>query len=304
MDFTSAAFRTLLMTLQDNGFSFCTVKNAFAKKQDKTWRYVILRHDVDKKPENSLLTAKIESALGIKGTYYFRILPCSYDKKIIREIEFMGHEIAYHYEDLNLALQKGKSKREKTKKKSDGEISNVDIELLSVAYESFRNNLAKLREIAHIDTICMHGSPMGRIDNRILWKYYDYRDLGIIAEPYFDFEFDRMLYLTDTGRCWNGKSISIRDRGQIKNPFIFSGWKVHPIAGSLINMTETSVAFQTRFNFSSTYNIISFLNQKEMPEMMITLHPQRWVDSVLPWIGEFVGQNFKNGIKYFMSKQI
>jgi len=46
----------------------------------------------------------------------------------------------------------------------------------------------------------MHGIPLSKFDNRLLWAKYDYRDFGIIAEPYFDIDFDEVLYLTDTGK--------------------------------------------------------------------------------------------------------
>ncbi len=49
-------------------------------------------------------------------------------------------------------------------------------------------------------------------DNRDLWKRYDYRDFGIIAEPYFDLDFDEVFYLTDTGRRWDGHKVSVRDK--------------------------------------------------------------------------------------------
>ncbi len=58
----------------------------------------------------------------------------------------------------------------------------------------------------------MHGSPLSKWDNRDLWKKYDYRDFGIIAEPYFDLDFDEVFYLTDTGRRWDGSSVSVRDK--------------------------------------------------------------------------------------------
>ena len=45
-----------------------------------------------------------------------------------------------------------------------------------------------------------------------MWKKYDYRELGIIAEPYFDLDFSKVLYLTDTGRRWDGEGVSIRDK--------------------------------------------------------------------------------------------
>ena len=58
----------------------------------------------------------------------------------------------------------------------------------------------------------MHGSPLSKWDNRDLWKRYDYRDFGIIAEPYFDVDFNEVLYLTDTGRRWNNSKASVRDK--------------------------------------------------------------------------------------------
>ncbi|HBQ81446.1 MAG TPA: hypothetical protein DD745_00995 [Bacteroidales bacterium] len=45
-----------------------------------------------------------------------------------------------------------------------------------------------------------------------MWKYYDYRDFGITGEPYFDVDFDKVFYLTDTGRRWDGDSFNIRDK--------------------------------------------------------------------------------------------
>jgi hypothetical protein len=45
-----------------------------------------------------------------------------------------------------------------------------------------------------------------------LWKRYDYRELGIIGEPYLDVDFDEVFYLTDTGRRWDGEAVSVRDK--------------------------------------------------------------------------------------------
>jgi hypothetical protein len=58
----------------------------------------------------------------------------------------------------------------------------------------------------------MHGSPLSRWDSRLLWSRYDYREFGIIGEPYFDVDFDEVLYLTDTGRRWDGERFSVRDK--------------------------------------------------------------------------------------------
>ncbi len=53
---------------------------------------------------------------------------------------------------------------------------------------------------------------MSRINNLDLWKEHDYRDVGIIGEPYQDVDFSKVFYLTDTGRKWNHAGVSIRDR--------------------------------------------------------------------------------------------
>ena len=58
----------------------------------------------------------------------------------------------------------------------------------------------------------MHGSPRSKWDSRDIWQKYDYKKPGIIAEPYFDINFDEVFYLTDTGRRWDGWKVSLRDK--------------------------------------------------------------------------------------------
>ncbi|MBN1932426.1 MAG: hypothetical protein JW786_12550, partial [Desulfobacterales bacterium] len=155
----------------------------------KPEKVVILRHDVDKIPLHSLRTAEMENELGIKGTYYFRVIKNELSGEVINNIAKMGHEIGYHYDDLNDAG--GDSEK---------------------ARDLFQKNLALLRKVAPVNTACMHGSPLSRHDNKDLWKHADYREFGIIGEPYFDIDFTKVLYLTDTGRRWDGDRVSIRDR--------------------------------------------------------------------------------------------
>jgi len=211
-DFTLYTLRQLLATLQEQQYTFMTFSGFLSDPGQKS---VILRHDVDKRKLNSLQTAILEKELGITGTYYFRIVPESFNEDVIKEIFSLGHEIGYHYEDVSLTAERQKIK---VKSRSKVEIPiyreqkleekrhwtqdtrHTEEELVKIAIESFRDNLERLRRIVPVKTICMHGSPMSRWDNRLLWKYYDYRDFGIIGEPYFDVNFEEVLYLTDTGR--------------------------------------------------------------------------------------------------------
>ena len=99
MDFTLKIYKKFLHSLLINDYSFQKLKN-FIQHSNKE-KIVILRHDVDRLPENALVIAKIEKDAGIRASYYFRIVKESYDEDIIRQIAEMRHEIGYHYENLS-----------------------------------------------------------------------------------------------------------------------------------------------------------------------------------------------------------
>jgi hypothetical protein len=321
MDFTLEAFRSLIKVMQDAGYVFLSIGEWLRNGGNASDHKVILRHDVDKKPENALSTAQLEHAAGIKGTYYFRITEESYNERIIKDIGSMGHEIGYHYEDLDLAWRKERGDRplrncpvghfrEETdcgedfiRRKAKGEWNNTDNDLVSAAYESFRKNLAKVREIVHVDTICMHGSPLSRYDSRQMWKYYDYGELSLKTEPYFDISLDNTLYLTDTGRRWDGESVSIRDRTTVVDENYYSDWKRKPVTGSAMQMTQKGYDLQKQFVFRTTNEIIRAVSLNKIPaNILMTIHPQRWSDRYSEWIAEMVFQSIKNQFKYLLKK--
>jgi len=305
-DFTIQTYIKLLFTLQQQGFLFLHFKDFQSTIQNQ--KRIVLRHDVDTHKENSLHFARLQNYFGIVGTYYFRIVPQSFDENIIKEIYSLGHEIGYHYETLDTVWGKRKDKSKRTKA--------IDYDLfIDAAFEEFCRNLEIFRKIVPVTTICMHGSPLSKYDNRAIWGKYDYKKLGIIGEPYFDINFEKMLYLTDTGRSWSGGNVSIRDKGLgIRREGLGRGdkrlgeegykeWKVKPASGSLMNMTSESIDFQNKYNFRSTSGIILAALRRELPDkILMTFHPQRWTDKSLPWMMELVWQNVKNMGKYFLVK--
>ena len=240
MDFTLQKYKELLSALRGYG-------------------EVILRHDVDKKPQNSLAMAQIEQELGWKATYYFRAVPESWDEEIIRKISAMGHEIGYHYESLATC---------------DGD--------LEAAYQDFCLNLERLRALAPVSTICMHGSPTSKWDSRDLWKYYDYQQLGITTEPYLDTDFSEVFYLTDTGRRWDGFKVSVRDKIPVyQEQWMEKGWTYH-----------------------HTDDIINAIDESIFPKkVMINTHPQRWTDNKFQWLSELLLQSVKNEVKRLLIKK-
>jgi len=248
MDFTRSIYKRLIIALQLQGYLFQTFERSV--DSDNAQKTVVLRHDVDRLPANALRMAQIENGMGINATYFFRIVPRAWNPLIIKKIVDLGHEVAYHYEDLTIA--KGKHE---------------------VAIRHFEKQLSRLREYYPSKTICMHGSPLSRWDNRELWEKYDYRDYGITAEPYFDVDYSKVFYITDTGRSWNNDSVSVRD----------------------------TVNSHFDIKIRSTDHMITLINAGEMPDkIMINTHPQRWFNPGHGWAKEFVMQNAKNVIKRFI----
>jgi hypothetical protein len=249
LDFTISKYNELIQALKNNGYEFQTIHDFLTNPSDKS---IVLRHDVDLKPENSLRFARIQHDYGIKGTYYFRAKSYSWKPKIVKEIHDLGHEIGYHYE--NLSSCNGNFER---------------------AILDFQKNLSDFRNLVPITTICMHGSPLSKYDNKDLWDKYSYKNYDIIGEPYFDIEYNNVFYLTDTGRSWDGAKFSIRDKVST-------------------NYTE---------KFSTTDDIIAATSKINFPKQIVfTFHPQRWNDNFNKWFIELISQSIKNSVKKQMKK--
>ena len=254
MDFTLKKYTELLRQLIDSHYRFVTFEFYCTHKAElESERFVILRHDVDLKAENSLATARIENTLGVQASYYFRVVPQSNRPEIIKEMAALGHEIGYHYEDMTIC---------------EGDADK--------AIDHFKKQLTHFRRFYPVQTICMHGAPRSKFDGKDLWKAYDYHDLGIIGEPYFDVDFSKVFYLTDTGRRWDGFRVSVRD----KVPVYQDQW----IAKGLV--------------YHTTDDIIAALKEGTMPDrLMMTTHPQRWTNNLFQWLEELLVQHAKNVVK-------
>lgn len=229
-DFTLKIYEKLLEALIDEGYNFQAFQD-YMQSPDKN--VVILRHDVDSWPINARQMAEIEAGKDVKATYYFRKSPLSFNEKVLSRIMEFGHEIGYHYEDLP-ACNGDKQK----------------------AIRRFKKNLSFYRQYYPVRTIAMHGRPLSKWDGKELWEEYDYRDYGLIGEPYLDIDFEEILYLTDTGNRWDGDKYSVRD--YVKNHF--------------------------QFNISSTFDLINHIKRGMLPDMMmLNIHPARWNDCYLKW---------------------
>ncbi len=229
LDFTLHKFRQLCSAV---AMYYPTLTMAeYLSAQKLPERFVIMRHDIDRKPKNALNIAKIEQEFRIKATYYFRVNSNVFRPGIIQEIEDMGHEVGYHYEVL------GKAKGNYHK-----------------AMELFEYELSELRKICNIKTICMHGDPLSKYDNRDLWKVYDFRDSGIIGEAYLSAGKD-VNYFSDTGRSWNSKN----------------------------NMRDFMPDKKEKRIVDTTDDMIGLIKSNIINKLYILTHPERWASKNMEW---------------------
>jgi len=252
-DFTHDIYRQLLVSLKEAGCHFVTVNEYFTNKNTILTPLIMIRHDVDRRPNSSLKMAKIEADMGVKATYYFRTISSTLKPDIIREIASLGHEIGYHYESLAEA--------------------NGNYE---EAIDDFSKNLNILRSIYPIKSIAMHGRPTSKWDSRWLWKKYDYKEFGIVSEPYFDINFNKVFYSTDAGRAWGDEAINLRDK----------------------------VSTKFNFNIKHTKDLITLINQGKLPnEIMLNIHPEHWAKSSFEWYEILLIRKVKNSAKKILLKR-
>ncbi|MEL4305939.1 hypothetical protein [Methanococcoides sp. LMO-2] len=227
-DFTISKFRLLCEAI---AIDYPTVTMAEYMSGDHPDRFVLMRHDVDRMPGHSLETARIEHELGIRATYYFRSIKSVFKPEIMKQIRDMGHEIGYHYETLSEA--------------------NGDPEK---GVQLFKAHLADFDDVYKVKTICMHGRPLSKYDNRDLWKSYDFKDYGIIGEAYLSVG-PELNYFSDTGRSWSTRN-SLRD--------------------FIPGKTED-------FTADTTDDLIDLIKSGELENLYLLAHPERWSLNMVDW---------------------
>jgi hypothetical protein len=271
-DFTLKKYESLIQAIKSTDYTPCTVHD-FLKSPPK--KCIILRHDVDRAISRNLAMASLEHSYGIKSTYYFRHVEETFKPDAIIRIAKMGHEIGFHYEVMDKA--------------------NGDPEKAIEIFQKELEDLRKVTEnIAEINTVCMHGNPLKPWSNRDLWKQYNFRDFGIIGEPYFSIDYDKVFYLTDTGRTWADRKIRVKDtidRSKTKEDIDLK-------AGALKSAGLTSI--------STTDNVIQLIRSHIIHQICLLVHPNRWCDDLEGWTKELLFQNVKNigkaGIIWYRNK--
>lgn len=252
-EFTLSAYKSILESFREAAYVFTPFEDFLLNPGQKT---VVLRHDVDRFPLQTLKMARMEAENGVSATYYFRIIPSVFKPEIIKEVAALGHEIGYHYEDLSLC---------------GGDFKK------SIAH--FEENLAKLRAFYPVKTICMHGSPLSKWDNKTIWQHYDYRQFGILADTSFDIDYNKVFYISDNGRAWNRTSVSVRDKvdSHFNIPIKNSGHLIELVKNNQLPATVMINAHpDTFFDFGFKYLLNwGFIETKNIAKWVIVKYGLR-----------------------------
>lgn len=248
MDFCLSMYREICLSLQ--AFNVVTLEAYLQGKAEKP--FVVLRHDVDRELKNALAMAELEQSLGIRSTYYFRY-PRTFDPEVLSRISQLGHEVGYHYE----ALDKAKGN-------------------YSLAAEIFRQELEYFRHLFPVRTVCMHGNPLTPWNGRLIWGHKDFgvfEDYGLLGEAYLSLG-DRLLYITDTGRNWNGNH----------------------------NVKDSFLAQEKTVNIRNTRHFVQLLNEGKCHELYLNCHPERWGPGMRDWARAFGRDHGFNLVKAVLQR--
>lgn len=231
INFTLGQYNQILKALKQNNFKMISI-NKYLKHNYKK-KICILRHDVDRNTNRALEMSICEKKLNINSTYYFRVY--TFDEKVIKKISRMGHEVGYHYEDWNLS----NSKKE-------------------IAIYNFKKNLNKLKSMTKVKTISMHGSPMKKDSNLLIWKYINCKNYNV-EDITTSEKFKNLLYLTDTGRTFDNSN-NIRDYVKAKS-------------SNLIKTPD---------------DLINFINNSDQKKLYLSFHPERWTSNFFSWSTQYL----------------
>ncbi|MDO9536748.1 MAG: hypothetical protein Q7J68_00325, partial [Thermoplasmata archaeon] len=146
----------------------------------------------DKHPERAARMALLEKNMGVQSTYYFRWDPKAinwagtagnrqgnFPEMQIVETKIYGHEVGYHYENLS-------------------ELRNNEL-----ALKDFEEKLSRLRKLAPVRTVAMHGAPRIPVRNADMLEGVDLSKYDLLGEPHISAEFADIVYITDSGRRWS-----------------------------------------------------------------------------------------------------
>ncbi len=172
-------YRALLTEAKARGYKSLTVCDLAACASGRATLpplALVLRSDVDTDVSTARAMFKVEKALGIRATYYFRL--STLDARLMREMQDYGTEVGYHFEEVATAA------------KRRGFRNSTDVALhLDSIREQFRRNIQRYKAVAGSwpQTVASHGDFANmtiKTTNSCIIDREIRNEFGILAEAY------------------------------------------------------------------------------------------------------------------------
>jgi hypothetical protein len=177
--FTFDAYDRLCAALVAGPNEALTLRAYFRDRPEKG--FVILRFDVDDRPDHALAMARRLHAHGLAGTFYWHATPPTlFQVDLMRQAAALGHEIGYHFAVISRC-------------KGD----------LDAAADLFRREVDQFHAAGFdVATAAAHGAP--GFDNKSLMSARpELLDAcGLLGEAYASIDFGRVQYVSDAGWAW------------------------------------------------------------------------------------------------------
>ncbi len=238
------AYQALLQAAREHGYEAIALDDWVARVRSgqpprdgggRDDRLLILRHDIDTDPGTCREWLAIETALGARASYFFRLTTC--DDAVMRELIAAGAHVSYHFEELaDVAKEAGlRDARDLTAWRTRMQ-------------DRLAANLARLRDRHGVpmDIVCSHGDWINRrlgVKNSVLLDDPAFRAAAGVACEVYDTDIVAPLagYFSDhvPPRYWrNGDPIEAVRAGRgpvcvLTHP---RHWRAHPRS----NLAETA----------------------------------------------------------------
>ncbi len=171
-------YARILRSAQEAGYKFLTLEQLALYVQAGSVPpepFLVLRHDIDTDARAASIFSQIESQLGIRSSYFFRLK--TWNRGVVGRILDAGNEVGYHFEEL-ATFAKHQHIRDRAKL----------LERLDEARQDLERNLQRLRKDFAIKSLASHGDFANRrlqSTNSILATDPFWREKwGILYEAY------------------------------------------------------------------------------------------------------------------------
>ena len=91
-------YDSIIKKALENDYNVISLRDYVEKKYDSTKKLFILRHDVDHFSDGTQMMYEVEKKYSVTSSFYFR--NCTYEPKLMKEIEAYGSESSLHFEPI------------------------------------------------------------------------------------------------------------------------------------------------------------------------------------------------------------